>query len=457
MAGFRTMGSGLALAVLLLAGCGDDGASEARTAELAEIREAGELVVLTRNAPTTYYIDRDGRPAGPEYDLVAAFADHLGVELRLEVRHEIGTILEDLSAGRADLAAAGLTATEGRRGRFRTGPSYQQVQQQVVCRRGGDIPSDIAELPDVDLKVIGDSSYVERLEELKADRLPALDWEVAEDLSTELVLEQVWERRVDCTVADSNIFAINRRYYPELLRAFPITEQEPLAWLMPSDAAGLESAVDEWMAQYEAAGGLARMQSRYYGHVEIFDYVDTARYVRRIDRRLPRFRGFFHQAAEAEGLDWHLLAAQSYQESHWDPAARSPTGVRGLMMLTQPTAREVEVENRLDPQQSIRGGARYLADLRERLPDSVTGRDRTWLALAAYNVGMGHLYDARRLAERLGRDPDRWTQMREVLPLLTQPRYYRDLRYGYARGNEPVQYVRRIRNYVDILERQLGG
>ncbi|SFD88403.1 membrane-bound lytic murein transglycosylase F [Thiohalospira halophila DSM 15071] len=444
-------------ALLLLVGCGDDGASEARTAELAEIREAGELVVLTRNAPTTYYIDRDGRPAGPEYDLVAAFAEHLGVELRLEVRHEIGTILEDLSAGRADLAAAGLTATEGRQARFRTGPSYQQVQQQVICRRGGDIPSDIAELPDVALKVIGDSSYVERLQELKADRVPGLDWEVGRDLSTELVLEQVWERRVDCTVADSNIFAINRRYYPELLRAFPITEQEPLAWLMPSDAAGLESAVDEWMAQYEAAGGLARMQSRYYGHVEIFDYVDTARYVRRIDRRLPRFRRFFHQAAEAEGLDWHLLAAQSYQESHWDPAARSPTGVRGLMMLTQPTAREVGVENRLDPRQSIRGGARYLADLRQRLPDSVTGRDRTWLALAAYNVGMGHLYDARRLAERLDRDPDRWTSMREVLPLLTQPRYYRDLRYGYARGNEPVHYVRRIRNYVDILERQLEG
>ncbi|MFN2350041.1 MAG: transglycosylase SLT domain-containing protein, partial [Thioalkalivibrio sp.] len=170
----------------------------------------------------------------------------------------------------------------------------------------------------------------------------------------------------------------------------------------------------------------------------------------------PRFRPLFETAAASHEVRWTLLAAQSYQESHWDPAARSPTGVRGLMMLTQPTAAELGVTNRLDPAQSINGGARYLADLRRRLPETIQEPDRTWIALAAYNVGMGHVFDARGLARDLGRNPDSWVEFREVLPLLAQPRYHRKLRYGYARGTEPVEYVRRIRNYEDILIQALG-
>jgi membrane-bound lytic murein transglycosylase F len=166
---------------------------------------------------------------------------------------------------------------------------------------------------------------------------------------------------------------------------------------------------------------------------------------------LPKYKQTFQAAGKKYDIDWTLLAAQAYQESHWNRYARSPTGVRGIMMLTLNTAREVGVKSRLNPQQSIYGGAKYLANLRARLPEEIAEPDRSWIALAAYNVGMGHIYDARKLAREQDKDPNLWHEFRDVLPLLTQKKYYKDLRYGYARGYEPVRYVRRIRNYHDML------
>jgi len=422
--------------------------------EVTDIVERGELVILTRNAPTTYYFDRDGE-TGFEYDLASSFAAHLGVTPRFVILDSIDEIVRAMANGEADMAAAGLTRTTLREERFLFGPSYMQVQQQLVCRRGGPTPRKVEDLVGLSLMVTANSSYVERLEQLRSE-VPELGWEERADLSTEQIMEMVWKREVDCAVADSNIVAINRRYYPELEVLMPLSDEEPLAWMLPPESRGLAREIERWLVNTEDDGFLTMLNGRYYSHVEIFDYVDLARYQRSITGRLPRYRPLFEAAAESHELRWTLLAAQSYQESHWDPAARSPTGVRGLMMLTQPTAAELGVTNRLDPTQSINGGARYLADLRRRLPETIQEPDRTWIALAAYNIGMGHVFDARGLARDMGRDPDRWVEFREVLPLLAQPRYHRDLRYGYARGTEPVEYVRRIRNYEDILVQALG-
>ena len=441
------------VAVLAIAGCGQD----PLPTEPESIREAGELVVLTRNAPTTYYVDRHDQPSGFEHDLASHFADYLGVDVRFEVRHSIGELKEALREGEGHLAAAGLTRIDQREEEFLFGPSYHQVQQQLVCRRGGNSPRSMERLPEVSLKVIADSSYEARLEELREERFPDLDWESDASLSTEMIMQMVWEREVDCTVADSNIVAINRRYFPELTMVMPLSETQDLAWMMPSDATELQTVVDEWFAEVEDGGLLANLMTRYYSHVEIFDYVDISRYLRRIDERLPRYRDLFEEAAERYGIEWTLLAAQAYQESHWNPEARSPTGVRGIMMLTLRTARELDVDNRLDPEQSIMGGARYLANLRGRLPEEIEKPDRTWIALAAYNVGMSHIYDARRLASQYDLDPDRWSSLRQMLPKLSQPEYYRHLPFGYARGSEPVHYLRRIRNYQELLERHLDG
>lgn len=439
-------------ALLLITGC-----QETVSPELEAIREEGELVVITRNAPTTYYRGRHDQPVGFEHDLVQNFAAYLGVDVRFKTRHSIGDVQQALRNGEGHLAAAGLTRLESREKEFRFGPSYHQVQQQLVCHRDGPRPRTLEQLPDVSLLVIGDSSYEERLRELRDERLPGLEWESDSSLSTEIILRKVHEKEVDCTVADSNIVSINRRYYPELDVVRALSEPQQLAWMMPEEAEGLTAEVEKWFREVEDTPLLASLMTRYYAHVEIFDYVDVSRYVQRIDNRLPRYRDVFEAAGEEHGIDWKLLAAMGYQESHWDPDARSPTGVRGIMMLTLRTASEVDVDNRLDPEQSIHGGARYLANLRERVPDSLEEPDRTWVSMAAYNVGMGHIYDARRLAEQLGRNKDSWSDLRKVLPKLARPEYYRNLRHGYARGSEPVHYIRRIRNYREILERHLEG
>ncbi|MDX5333414.1 MAG: membrane-bound lytic murein transglycosylase MltF, partial [Gammaproteobacteria bacterium] len=331
-----------------------------------------------------------------------------------------------------------------------------QIQQQVVCHRQGFVPDNIDELAQASLMVIGESSYVERLEELKQD-YPDLAWKVTNRYSTEEIFQRVADGKLDCTVADSNIVMINRRYLPELIVPFAISEEQPLAWVLPEGAEALGDYLEEWFGTIEADGTLARAYHRSYGHIDTFDYVDLRAFKRRLEDRLPTYRRLFEEAAAAHDIPWTILAAQAYQESHWEPAARSPTGVRGIMMLTLVTAEEVGVENRLDPEQSIAGGARYLADLMQRLPEEIPERDRIWFALMAYNVGMGHLYDARSLARRLGKDPNSLVEMKEVLPLLSRKEYYTTLRYGYARGTEPVRYIDRIRDFVDILERHLAN
>ena len=437
-------GVALACCLAALAGCGDD---------LDDIREQGELVVLTRNAPTTYYEGREGLE-GPEYEMAVAFAQHLGVKPSFVVLDTVAEILEAVSVGRGHVAAAGLTVTEEREKTFRFGPPYKEIRQELVCHRDGPRPETVEDLAGPRIAVIANSSYQENLEKLSRV-VSGLDWEVAADADTEELLQHVAEGDLDCAIADSNIVAINRRYHPELVNAFAVSETQKLAWIVSERAKALEPELKTWFAAARKDGRLADIDNRYYGYIEVFDYVDTSTLHQRIEERLPRYRPIFEKAAKSVDLPWDLLAAVSYQESHWNPKAKSPTGVRGIMMLTQNTARALGVKNRLDASQSIRGGARYLKDISDRLPETITGDDRIWIGLASYNVGLGHIWDARELAERLDHDPDTWAGLRQVLPLLSKKRYYKTLKHGYARGKEPVRFVRRVRNYQDILNRQL--
>ncbi|MFC1748239.1 membrane-bound lytic murein transglycosylase MltF [Pseudomonadota bacterium] len=437
--------------IITLVACDQSG--PANTVE--PLTPGGELIVLTRNAPTTYYIDRDGLGSGLEHDLIHAFAEQNNFTVKLEVLDTVDEIFEALDSGCGHIAAAGLTATESRQQNYLASASYQSVSQQVVCRRGGQKPKDVASLYDISLMVIEGSSYVAQLGELKKEH-PQLQWTTSADLDTEALLEKVWLKEIGCTVADSNIVAINRRYHPELTTAFDLTSAEQLAWFMPAESSALQERVNKWLADYKKSGKLSEVTERYFGFVELFDYVDTKKYMARVEERLPKYQADFEAAAKEYGLAWTLLAAQSYQESHWRAHAKSPTGVRGMMMLTRATAKELGVKDRLDAKQSIDGGARYLSRLKKRLPEEVQEPDRTWLALAAYNVGMGHMWDARTLAKRQGKNPNAWKDLKTILPLLSQKKYYKTLKYGYARGREPVTYVTRVRNFEDILLKQNG-
>jgi len=435
----------VAVATLMLGACSGHG-----DAHLKAIKSSGTLVVLTRNAPTTYYIGNKDKPTGPEYDMAEAFAKSIGVKAKFVIVDSVADMLHALAHGKGDMVAGGITRTRPREKSFSFGPAYQTVTEQVVCRRGGKQADSIKQLSNVDLEVISDSSYIERLKALRASH-PGLHWKVAPDADTEDLLRRIWEGRLDCTVADSDIVDINRRFFPNLVVTFNLSQPQKLAWVLPRGADGLRDAIDDWFEKYKDQGKLHHLMQRYYAHVKVFDYVDVRTYVRRIKSRYPRYRKLFRKAAKAHGLPPLVLAAQAYQESHWNPHARSPTGVRGMMMLTLSTARSLGIHNRLNARASIRGGARYLAHMESRLSDAINKQDRIWFALAAYNIGFAHLRDARDLARRLDKNPDAWSAMRTVLPLLDEKKYYRDLAHGYARGLEAVRYVRRIRNYADIL------
>ncbi|HHJ12986.1 MAG TPA: membrane-bound lytic murein transglycosylase MltF [Gammaproteobacteria bacterium] len=432
------------LLTLLLYGC------DFNQSHLDRVRAAGELVVLTRNGGTTYYQGPFG-PTGIEYDLAQGFAEHLKVKLRLKTPDTLSDILEDIQAGRADLAAAGLTVTPERRRVLNFGPSYQQITPQLVYRSGRHAPRSLDELDGI-LEVVAQSSHAEKLRELQ-QRYPNLVFQENDELESEQLLYLVWEQVIDYTVADSNEVAINRRFYPELRIAFDISAPEPLAWAFPpgKDTSLLDKA-REYFDKLQKTGRLQQLLEHYYGYVSDFDYVGTRRYMKHIREKLPELQAWFEQAAKKTGEDWRLLAAIGYQESHWNPRAVSPTGVRGVMMLTRDTMQHLGItKSRHDPKASIEGGALYLASLKRRLPERIKDPDRTWLALAAYNVGFGHLEDARILAQQAGANPDKWTDVKKFLPRLSQKKWYRKTRYGYARGREPVRYVENIRSYYDIL------
>ena len=205
----------------------------------------------------------------------------------------------------------------------------------------------------------------------------------------------------------------------------------------------------EFFGQVHHNGTLLALDDKYYGHVEQFNYVETRTFIKAVSTKLPKYQALFEKYAQE--IDWRLLAAISYQESHWRPDARSHTGVRGMMMLTLTTAKQMGIKSRLDAEQSIRGGAKYFKRMINKMPDRIPSPDRMWFALASYNVGFGHLNDARIITQQQGGDPDRWVEVKTRLPLLQQKKYYKKTKYGYARGKEPVHYVENIRRYYNTL------
>ena len=417
---------------------------------LARIQASGTLVVVTRNGPTTYYEGPDG-PTGFEHDLVGAFAKYLGVKVKWVFPNSWADVLPQVEYGRVDMAAAGITKTPAREQVVRFGPTYQQITQQVIYRAGQPRPVDVKDLIGKQLVVLADSSFSSRLQALRK-KYPELKWETVQDTSAEELLYRVAEGKIDYTIDDSNDFLLNRRFYPRLGVAFDLGKPQELAWAMHNGPdKSLYDATQRFFAKIKKDGTLHRIVERYYGHARGFDYVGTFTFMQHVKERLPALIPMFKAAAKKYGLNWRLIAAQSYQESHWDPNAVSPTGVRGLMMLTLDTAKHIGIANRLNPEQSVMGGAAYLVKLRGWLPASIKEPDRTWFALAAYNVGIGHILDARDIAKRLGKNPDSWTEVKDILPLLTQPKWYSQTANGYARGREAVSYVQNIRSYFDIL------
>ena len=418
--------------------------------QLQQAEQRGGLTLLTRNGASTYFIGPDGG-AGPEYDLAAAFADHLGLDLEVEIADKFGDLETLLKRRRGDLIAAHLTRTAAREKLFSFGPDYADVTTVVVYKRGNNRPRELEDLLGMRLSVIAGSSYEEQLEKAQ-ETLPELKWTADTSMGMEALLLAIAEGRLDATLVDSNIFKTNSQFYPRLKIGFTLADHQHQAWaFLPGDDDSLVQKARSFFRLLQETGQLAEIQNRYHENGNELDRVGMFQFMKQVRNRLPALAPIFQEVAEAYDLDWRFIAAMGYQESHWDADASSRTGVRGIMMLTRRTATQLGVKDRLDPEQSIEGGARYFLQMRKRIPKRIPEPDRDWMALAAYNMGFGHLEDARVLTQAQGGNPDRWQDVNERLALLSQEKWYRQTRYGYARGYEARQYVENIRSYFDTL------
>ncbi len=321
---------------------------------LEDIIKRGKLTVLTTNLPTTYYYDRDNNLAGPEYDMTQSFAESLQVDVEYKVYESTKEVLQALRKNEGDIAAAGLTVNENRKKEFDYGPVYQTTNEYLVCQRSAKRIDKIEEINGLEIIVAADSSYVESI-----SSYPEMSWVEDQDLNTSDLLEQVAQKKVDCTISDSTLYTIERRYHTEIQKKYVFAEDSELAWMINKNNDKLKQVINDWFDRFKDNHDLSYTLEKYYGYVETFDYVDTHKFLARVSTRLPKYKEFFIDAAIKNDIEPSLLAAQSYQESHWDRKAKSPTGVRGIMMLTQPVAKSLGVTNRLDAEQNIYAGAKY--------------------------------------------------------------------------------------------------
>ncbi|MDA3134380.1 membrane-bound lytic murein transglycosylase MltF [Atlantibacter subterraneus] len=412
---------------------------------IAAIKARGVLRVSTLSSPLIYNRVND-KVVGLDYELAQSFADYLGVKLQVTVRPTINKLFDDLDNGNADILAAGLVYNQERSKNYQPGPTYYSVSQQLVYRVGNTRPKTLANINDTQLTIAPGHVAANDLQALKESKYPDLSWRVDEHSNSNALLGKVADGTLDYTVADSVAINLFQRVHPQIAVALDITDEQPVTWFSLRDGDNtLSAALLDFFDRITEDGTLARLEEKYLGHGDDFDYVDTRSFLRAVDSILPDLQPLFEKYAT--DIDWKLLAAISYQESHWDPQATSPTGVRGLMMLTRNTAQSLGLSDRLDPEQSISGGARYLKDMMSKVPESVPEEERIWFALAAYNMGYAHMLDARALTAKQKGNPDSWADVKQRLPLLSQKPYYTKTTYGYARGHEAYAYVENIRKY----------
>ena len=390
---------------------------------------------------------------GFEYDLAKEFAAFLQVELEV-ITPGWNEMFSTLEAGRGDFIASGLTMTENRSEKFLFTQPYMEVQQKYIYHKSKHPIKKITDLNGKTIHVRRNTSYHDRLKQIKAD---GIDIKIVlhDNIPSDELICMVADKTIPCTIADSNIAMLNQRYYPDIRIGISLNERDLLGWAVQKDHFRLADTMVEFFEIIETTGFLEKTYEKYYGNGEMFDYFDLKKFHERIQTRLPKYKPVIIRESRKNGFDWRMIAAVAYQESHLNPRATSFTGVKGLMQVTRRTAREMGIKNRFDPEQSLIAGIGYLKNMYEKFHIIQDHHERLKFALASYNIGYGHVLDAQRLAEEQGLDKNRWASLAKTLPLLTKRKYYKKTRYGYARGREPVKYIKKVFTYFDILKQKV--
>lgn len=434
-----------ALAVVIaLTGCGRDPPSPGRIDPV----ELGRLVAAIVPGPDTYFMDAEGKPAGFEYDLLKRFANSLNVSLELRIMREHDDAIRAGEMATVHVVAIGANGIPPP-GPLVAGPPYQSVQPVLVYRIDEPQPLNWRDLEEQPVLTTPDQPIAE----FAADdsKIREVSIRFAPVPSPRKLAESMVAGAAHYGILYRHTLAILRNVYLDIDAAFPIGRARELRWRSPKSNIALSDKVERYFALIKKDGTLARLLDRYYGHTQRVDAQAAEAFQDKIKRLLPTLREMFQGAQQSTGIEWRLLAAIAYQESQWDPRATSPTNVRGMMMLTEDTSAQLKVTDRLDPAQSIAAGAQLVAQLKQLVPERIREPDRTWIALAAFNLGYAHVEDARVLAQQQKLNPDSWTDLKKVLPLLAKPEFAAKAKRGFARGGQAVIFVENVRAYYDIL------
>lgn len=421
---------------------------DTRTDDLDEIIASGVLRMVTRNSAANYFVWR-GQLLGFEYELMREFADRLNVRLEVVVAEDGESILPMLEDGRADVAAAFLTprAHEGDDSITWSRPYHDATQQVVGDAREREF-DDVSDMAGRTFHVRRDSEHWHTLKRLRDDKGVDLELRaVPPDEEPETTLRRIARGGHDLTLADDHIVR-NAMIWQENVRPLlDIGEPVQHRWAVRAENPRLLEAVDAYLRAIHRSELYNVAYAKYFRDDERIRSFNTHRVDLDSGRDISPWDDLVRRHAGEYGIDWRLVLAQMFQESGFDPQAQSWVGAVGLMQIMPRTAMQLGVDGELtDPDTNIEAGVRYLDWLKDRFEDDLHVHDRMWFVLAAYNAGIGHVRDARRLAAQLGLDPDRWFDNVEVaMEKLAQREYFQHARFGYVRGHEPVGYVRNIR------------
>jgi membrane-bound lytic murein transglycosylase F len=416
---------------------------------IERIQKSGALRLITTRSLNNYYLYK-GEPAGFEYELAREFARYLHVDLDV-VTPGWNNLLVYLDQDKGDFVGASMSVTRERVEKVEFSIPYMEVQQQVIHHALVFGPKDIEDLSFRTVHVRRDTSYHYRLQEIKESGID-VRYILHDNVPTEDLIAMVHDRQIKFTIADSNIARLNQRYMPDIRVGIPIQEKESIAWAVRKNDLEMLEEINRFFLYVRKTGKLKEIVNKYYGHPKKLNVSEIKTFHKRVQKHLPEYRDIIEIQSEKYGFDWRLVAAVVYQESRFDPEAKSMTQVEGLMQVTRAAASEMGFEDRLDPVQSLRAGIKYLYHMYERFEEVEDEYQRLLFALASYNVGWGHVLDAMAIARDKGLDPRNWDSLKQTLPLLSKPEFYNKTKHGYARGWEPVRYVERILTWYDILK-----
>ena len=415
------------------------------------IVERGVLKVASFDGPGANF-GRSQELSGFEYVLTKRFAEKLDVDLEIVNYANQKEIYQAVKNGDADFAAANLIPHNRHYGTLRVSVPYRFNQPKLIYHRELTRPNSLNDI-ESELIYVAANSFQEDKYESYQLKHPKIKWEKVDSINVNQILKLMSAKNIDYAVVNENDYELLKSIYPQIKVAFSLDKPQPVRWVFSKQGDdSLFLSAHHFLKAAKGSGLIDEINRDLYQHIASFNYSGARIFQRHIKQRLPNYKAKFKEVAKRHKLDWHLLAAVSYQESAWNSKAVSPTGVRGLMMLTQITASEVGVLNRTDPDQSIEGGAIYLKKIINRFPQLIGNQEQVWFGLAAYNAGYGHVLDARAITKKQGGNPNSWLDVKERLPLLQQPRWYKESRFGYSKSAGDAQkYVKNIRRYYDLL------